>query len=543
MVRVWLHLPPITTRFVRVDFLLDTGADETCLHPADAIHRVGIDPVALASPHQWPQPTTFGGIGGSAIYYPHPAEYAFLHNNGQWQHLPGQVLIARPHGGNQTLESLLGWDVLQPRRRLVRYAPGGAGAMSLTFETAAPVGNDHFPSFSAAEYDRRYRMLREAMKAQGLDCLLIYGAYSFGSTEPGQINAVYLSGYVSCIHCYVIFPAEGEPTLVIALPTHVENAREISAIKDVRAHWRNMEVAVAQRLQELRIEDGKIGIVGPATTLLFNFTIPVEHHQHFTQALPRAEFCTVTNWFEHLRAVKSEEEIQHLERACAMTDVAYEEMIAATRPGVRHSELRHVVERVADRLGGQVPYIILSSTSMEHPEPYGLPDYWQTHHTVETGHIVRTKMGLSCGSYCGRVVGTYFVGEPARAYRDAFELAASVHQRVVDGLKPGMTGREVKRWAAPIEEAGYTTVYPLMMGYSVYNHPPQVGALAGSPAAGMEGPSDLEWVFQPGNCVNVIANIATPDLKRGLWVGSSCVFTESGLRQLNAYPPGTLRVV
>ena len=53
--------------------------------------------------------------------------------------------------------------------------------------------NHYFPPFSPEEYQRRYRVLREAMKEAGLDCLLVYGAISLAGNDTGQINAQYLS--------------------------------------------------------------------------------------------------------------------------------------------------------------------------------------------------------------------------------------------------------------------------------------------------------------------------------------------------------------
>jgi hypothetical protein len=33
-----------------------------------------------------------------------------------------------------------------------------------------------------------------------------------------------------------------------------------------------------------------------------------------------------------------------------------------------------------------------------------------------------------------------------------------------------------------------------------------------------------------------------PDMRKGLWVGSTCVFTKDGLKRLNRYPVNELRV-
>jgi hypothetical protein len=122
LVRVGLYLPGITSRWVNVDFLLDTGADGTALHPRDAIFRVGLDPAILDTPEQWVSPQSGGGVGGSSDYYPHPAHYALRHDDGRVQVIRGEIWIARPTPDNSTLESLLGWDILRQFRVSLDWA-------------------------------------------------------------------------------------------------------------------------------------------------------------------------------------------------------------------------------------------------------------------------------------------------------------------------------------------------------------------------------------------------------------------------------------
>ncbi len=113
VVRVSVDLPGITSGFVALDFLLDTGATDTCLHPQDAIIRIGIDPAALATPRSWSQSASSHGVGGVAGYYIQSAVYALRHDDGAWQQLDGEIWIAQPTATNAVLPSLLGWNVLQ----------------------------------------------------------------------------------------------------------------------------------------------------------------------------------------------------------------------------------------------------------------------------------------------------------------------------------------------------------------------------------------------------------------------------------------------
>src|SRR5690242_15530352 len=122
------------------------------------------------------------------------------------------------------------------------------------------IANDWWPRFSDGEYRRRHALLRKAMDERGLDCLAIYGAPLFFGTDPGAPNLAWLASYAPAVHGYVVFPREGELTLVIYVPAHVPNAREISVIDDVRSGT-DLPAILRDRVRELDCERGRIGIV------------------------------------------------------------------------------------------------------------------------------------------------------------------------------------------------------------------------------------------------------------------------------------------
>lgn len=128
---VALRITGVSASWSVVPFLIDTGAATTCVHPLDAINRLSIPATTLQQQQAWHHHETYHGIGGSALYYVVPVEYAFLTDQGHTHVLPGHVRIARPLPHNQNMESLLGWDVLQhfrlvadwPSRRVELYEP------------------------------------------------------------------------------------------------------------------------------------------------------------------------------------------------------------------------------------------------------------------------------------------------------------------------------------------------------------------------------------------------------------------------------------
>ncbi len=89
-----------------------------------------------------------------------------------------------------------------------------------------------YPRFSDAEFERRYALARELMRREGLSALVIFG--NSGINRHNEANVFWLTNYLDLHHNYLVFPLEGEPTLLTGLVNHVPNARAIAVIDDTR---------------------------------------------------------------------------------------------------------------------------------------------------------------------------------------------------------------------------------------------------------------------------------------------------------------------
>ena len=96
----------------RVAFLVDTGADRTCLHPRDSI-LAGVPFDRLRDS------LTVGGIGGQSTYYEEPAILLFADDTERQSYGYDTVVdIAKPEDVSDEIPSLLGRDIID-RWRMV----------------------------------------------------------------------------------------------------------------------------------------------------------------------------------------------------------------------------------------------------------------------------------------------------------------------------------------------------------------------------------------------------------------------------------------
>lgn len=122
MVRALVFLPGHGDAWRAIDFLIDTGASGTCIHPRDAVGRLRIPIQDLMSGSLWNDTANFSGVGGVAQMRITDAAVSFAHDDGSAEVVTIDTQLAVPTSSNDHLPSLLGWDVLKHFRLEMDYA-------------------------------------------------------------------------------------------------------------------------------------------------------------------------------------------------------------------------------------------------------------------------------------------------------------------------------------------------------------------------------------------------------------------------------------
>jgi len=287
---------------------------------------------------------------------------------------------------------------------------------------------------SQTEINRRFKNIRDAMRRESLDALIVCG-----NQYAGFEGAVfYVSGF-EIVHryVYVLIPLEGEPTLVFPREARWIGDKAKPWVKDqvwpdVPGHW------LAERASERKWK--RVAVYG------MNFVMAVRDYRELAKA--SFELVPFDTTFDMVRAVKSEEELVEVRDAMDIILDGFWALVAAYEPGKTEAEIMApAVERFFARgAGPRMMNILLSGTHGEAEAAFKVPGnrvvaendlllyslevtgtgcYW-----VEFSRpLIRGKVSPRTQAMADAYPEAL---EAARKLMRAGELASHVHQRVAE---------------------------------------------------------------------------------------------------------------
>ncbi|OPY74857.1 MAG: Creatinase [Syntrophorhabdus sp. PtaU1.Bin050] len=170
------------------------------------------------------------------------------------------------------------------------------------------------------------------------------------------------------------------------------------------------------------------------------------------QALKEAGLRTVNAMPVMLeaRAVKTDDEINCLRMAVAITEIGWCALLEALKPGVRDRDLVAVANDAMYRAGIEDVWMVIVSSG-------GPPQV--TDKIVRVGDVVTvdfvrcTYMGYNTCWYRNAVVGL----KPSAKQKDKYKRMNDRLYRVLDAIKPGVTTAEVAKLWESAEQKGFTS--------------------------------------------------------------------------------------
>jgi Xaa-Pro aminopeptidase len=399
-----------------------------------------------------------------------------------------------------------------------------------TLDLAAEVekSRGRAPMPPTEERAARLRRAREAVQARALDGLLVYGSAGVNA-DPVR----YLAGYVHVFpgaSSLLLLPLERDPVLLIDQQWHLDEARRMSWIPDVRAYpsparrWRadELKAALADAFAGTGLARGRVGVFGGA--------MPLVYADALEASVPEATFVGADAVWDDLVAGPSEYDAAMIRRTAAVADEGLAAAVSAAGAGVTEyevcfSSLEAMAAAGAEFLHGSgfSTHVNIGSFSdvISNVRPHLFSG-----NRLEEGQMFWLDLSANYAGCYTDTDRTISIGEPTPRQRELYEVAAEMYRVLLAEARAGVRGGDLWQRANAVA---------VDAGLGEYSNHVYLGHTTGITTSARPVIAEGETAeLRAGSFVNVEPGIFVPG------VGSACIentlyVTEEGASPINGF--------
>jgi Xaa-Pro dipeptidase len=303
-------------------------------------------------------------------------------------------------------------------------------------------------------YARRRARARELAQAAGADVVL---------ATSGTASFTYLVGAdfgrSERLIAFVL-PCDArslrEEGVVFAPSFEVERVRRGARAVTVRG-WEEHESPIALVAAQLA------SAPGAARTILVEPRTEYAVAAAFARAMPGTALVDGTHAFEDLRAVKSDEEIERMRRAVAITEDAFAATFDRLEVGMLEKDVARIAREEQARRGADGYALVQfgANASLPHGGPTSTPL------RAETGVLL--DGGCSFQGWQSDVSRTRWFGRaPSERFRTVYDLVHDAQSAAIARVRPGVPAQEIDRAARElIARAGFGPQFTHRLGHGI----------------------------------------------------------------------------
>ena len=387
------------------------------------------------------------------------------------------------------------------------------------------------PKFSHQERDRRWGRVRALMRQQQFDAII--GLPNQSHWDQFQADIRYLThigGHQTEVAA--LFPESGEVTAFVRGGNEVEWwSIAQDWVTDIRATRRSWGEPMAERIEELRLGQARIGVSGLSGLLRApEGTVVSGMIEKLRRTFSEAQFENATELLQDARSVKGPEEVAWIERAADILDKVVEAILAKAKPGVMENEMVATIWHTIIANGGDYP-------SMTHwGAGVGVP--WASriapHRPLQAGDMINTELEAKYGGYIAQTVQAACLGRIPRELQKAFDASVKVFDELVKFMRPGVTFREVVAYYRKlVQESGHIPKGMLLHGRGIGEDRPQItGEVEGDIYNSATYTMHLNLPLAEGNVFVLKPGAMPADAPDSIRCGDTVVITKEGARRL-----------
>ncbi|ALS28422.1 Xaa-Pro dipeptidase [Paenibacillus sp. 32O-W] len=241
------------------------------------------------------------------------------------------------------------------------------------------------------------------------------------------------------------------------------------------------------------------------------------------QALGDIELTPADGIVESLRMVKDETELAVIRKAAKLADDTFAYILGLLKPGMTEKDIALEME-VYMRSHGATSSSF--DTIVASGERSAMPHGVASDRVIRGDEFVKLDFGALLDGYCSDLTRTVVLGKPTQRHRDIYNIVLEAQLTALDGIRPGMTGKEADALARDvIARYGYGDCFGHSLGHGF--------GMEIHEAPGLSARSDT--ILIPGMTVTVEPGIYIPGFG-GVRIEDDIVITDNGIKILTSSP-------
>ncbi|MDD3349480.1 MAG: aminopeptidase P family protein [Eubacteriales bacterium] len=344
-----------------------------------------------------------------------------------------------------------------------------------------------------ADFSKKIDVLKQKMKERDIPVFFVQ--------KPE--NVLYLSGFRST-NCTLLFTQDRNYLLTDS--RYIEAAERLSPLYELvlTSKERTLLTLLSERkFPSLGIEED---------------VIHVSYYKELLGCFADEKSCILRadGMVEDLRAVKDEEELLAIQKAEALGDRCFSNLLEFVKPGMSEREAAREIEGFFIKNGAErLSFSTICASGKRSSLPHGEP----TEKCFEKGDLITFDFGCVVDGYCSDMTRTIALGKASAEQKEIYNIVLAAQMAGCSAVKAGVSCSEVDRIARQmISDAGYGAQFGHGTGHGVGLEIHEAPTL--NPGS--------EQILQEGMVVSIEPGIYLPK-KFGVRIEDLAIVTVSGI--------------
>lgn len=185
----------------------------------------------------------------------------------------------------------------------------------------------------------------------------------------------------------------------------------------------------------------------------------------FKEKLENVEFVPLKGQITKIRAVKTDEEISHIEKAANILDETFTHILKFIKPGMSELDVAVEIEYFVKKKGAiGIPFETIVASGKRTSMPHAVA----SDKIIDDGDFLTMDFGCIYNGYCADITRTIFVGSASEKQKELYDVVLKAQTASLSTIKAGVSCRAIDKVARDIISTyGYAENFGHGVGHGV----------------------------------------------------------------------------